>query len=66
MHYMNKFPRNAIWKNADFDMPVIIVAEYGELNGTFFYKSATGTGIPAHELVWETAWQRLKKWLDKK
>mgnify|MGYP000093011093 CR=1 FL=1 len=60
---MNKFPKKAIWHNQDFDMPVTIVAIYGEHNGIVYYKSETGTGIPKHELEFENAWKRLINWL---
>lgn len=46
------FPRKAIWKNKDNDMPVVIADLAGEKDGVLYYRSSTGTGIPAHELVW--------------
>lgn len=63
---MNNFPKKAIWRNQDFDMPVTIVAIYGEHNGIIWYRSATGTGIPGHELEFENVWQKLRNWLTSK
>lgn len=47
------FPRKAIWKNKDHDVPVEIVDISGEQDGVRYYKSSTGTGIPGNELFWE-------------
>ena len=47
------FPCKAIWKNKDNDMPVEIVDIAGDRDGVRYYKSSTGTGIPANELTWE-------------
>lgn len=47
------FPRKAIWKNKDNDRPVEIIDIAGDRDGVRYYKSSTGTGIPANELVWE-------------
>jgi hypothetical protein len=45
-----EFPKKAIWRNKDHDAPVTIVGIAGEKDGVMFYKSETGTGIPAAEL----------------
>lgn len=47
------FPRKAIWKNKDSDMPVVITDLAGERGGIRYYQSSTGTGIPEHELEFE-------------
>lgn len=44
------YPREAIWRNADFDRPVWIVASMGKQDGVCYYQSADGTGIPESEL----------------
>jgi hypothetical protein len=44
-------PANAMWKNADSNKPVIIVAVMGERDGEQYYKSEDGTGIPASQLT---------------
>jgi hypothetical protein len=54
-----KYPVKAIWKNQDFDLEVMIVDVYGEHSGVVWYKSATGTGIPGHELEFQTFWNKL-------
>lgn len=45
-----KFPQKAIWKNRDFDIEVTVVGIYGEMNGIFYYKLESGTGVPSNEL----------------
>ncbi len=47
------FPRNAIWKNKDHDVPVVITDIAGDKDGVRYYQSSTGTGIPASELKFE-------------
>lgn len=47
----SEFPKLAVWKNKDHDMPVTIVAKMGERDGRVFYQSSTGTGIPGDELI---------------
>jgi hypothetical protein len=47
------FPRKAIWKNKDHDVPVEIVDIAGDKDGVRYYQSSSGTGIPASELTWE-------------
>ncbi|HSV63456.1 MAG TPA: hypothetical protein VLH83_08940 [Chthoniobacterales bacterium] len=47
------FPRKAIWKNKDHDMPVVITDLAGEKDGEKYYQSSTGTGIQASELVFD-------------
>lgn len=59
-----KYPINAIWRNNDFDIPVLIVACYGEFNGIVYYKAESGTGIPAYQLVFEKVgvFQTIRNW----
>lgn len=45
------YPKSAIWKNNDSDVPVTIVGIVGSKDGQVFYKSSDGTGIPASQLV---------------
>jgi hypothetical protein len=45
-----KLPANAMWQNNDTDKPVRIVSVMGERDGTLFYRSEDGTGIPASQL----------------
>jgi hypothetical protein len=47
------FPKKAIWKNRDHDLPVTLVDLAGERDGVTYYQSSTGTGIPASELTFE-------------
>lgn len=47
------YPKPAIWQNADFDKPVMIVGELGERDGSTFFQSSDGSGIPSHELLFE-------------
>ena len=46
-----EFPKNAVWKNANHDKPVTIVARMGQRDGETFYQTAEGTGVPASELT---------------
>ena len=48
-----EWPKTGIWRNADHDQPVTIVGIMGEENGERFFKSSTGTGIPASEVVFQ-------------
>jgi hypothetical protein len=45
-----QYPKQAVWKNKENDMPVTITGVMGEQNGVLYYQSSTGTGIPANEL----------------
>ena len=45
-----EYPKQAVWKNKDTDMPVTITGVMGERDGALYYQSSTGTGIPASEL----------------
>ena len=46
-----QFPMGAIWHNNDVDKPIIIVSEMGiGENGSRYYQSQDGTGIPESEL----------------
>ena len=47
------FPRKAIWKNKDNDVPVVITNIAGEKDGVRYYQAESGTGIPASELTFE-------------
>jgi hypothetical protein len=46
-----EFPKDAIWRNADADNPVVIVGFMGTTDGRGFYRSEDGTAIPADELT---------------
>lgn len=48
------FPRNAVWKNSEYDIPVIILGVIGRYNNVVYYKiKDSSTGIPASELVFK-------------
>lgn len=47
------YPKSAIWKNKDHDMPVLITGVAGEQNGVTYFQSSTGTGIPSNELEFQ-------------
>jgi hypothetical protein len=48
-----EYPKQAIWKNKDSDVPVTITGVAGTHEGQLFYQSSTGTGIPASELEFQ-------------
>jgi hypothetical protein len=50
----SEFPKNAVWKNKDHDMPVTITGKMGEKDGEVYYQSSTGTGIPGSELEFQS------------
>jgi hypothetical protein len=61
---MLKFPIQATWRNSDHDTPVTIIGVYGEMNGVVYYISASGTGLPAHELIFhKRRFDKLRTWL---
>lgn len=43
-------PADAMWRNADSDKPIKIVAVMGRQDGELYYQSEDGTGIPASQL----------------
>ncbi len=45
--------RAAIWRNNDFDKPVVIVGELGEKDGEKYYQTSEGTVIPGSQLTFE-------------
>lgn len=49
----SEFPKQAIWKNKDSDMPVTIIGIAGSKDGQLYFQSSTQTGIPASELTFE-------------
>ncbi len=49
----SEYPKQAIWKNKDTDMPVTITGVAGTHDGQLFYQSSTGTGIPASEIAFQ-------------
>lgn len=49
----SEYPKQAIWKNKDTDMPVTITGIAGERDGVTFYRASTGTGIPGNELEFQ-------------
>ena len=51
-----EYPKKAIWKNKDFDQPILVIGKLGEdENGTAFYAAKESrTGIPENELEFES------------
>lgn len=46
-------PRHAIWRNKDFDLPVVIVARMSQAGFEDHYLTKTKSGIPASEVFFE-------------
>lgn len=57
------YPFKAIWRNADFDTPVVIVGSYGVLDGEEWLKLESGTGVKKSEIIidkpsfWRKVWR---------
>ena len=47
------WPKDAIWRNADHDQPVVITGPMGEKEGVRYFRTSSGTGIPEHELEFQ-------------
>ena len=61
-----RYPRQAIWRNSDYDQEVTIVGYYGKHEDVHYFKAESGTGIPRHQLIFkkESIFSKIRRLLN--